>query len=308
MSTDACSHASAASPEKGIKADVSLPDDISQRVFLVGCPRSGTTLLQSMLMSHTRIASFPETHFFDRGFGGRRRWILHETLRGGYLWYLLVNWLVQKCGMPWRQAVQTPLLLSKRSMVRVFQQTLDRLALQNGEDVWVEKTPRHLHFLSRIEQTIEQPRFVHIVRDGRAVVASAVHLAHTHPEKWSHFQDVDAAIERWNRCVSISLQVVDRPNHAAVQYQRLVDKPEAVLTSLAAFLDVDYEPAMANQFNQAARSVVNDYEAWKSKNRDAPLESQELKKFRSVFSPEEQHYIEDRLDVARFRDLQATIL
>ncbi|NJL55543.1 sulfotransferase [bacterium] len=32
-------------------------------LFLVGCPRSGTTLLQSMLASHPQIASFPETKF-----------------------------------------------------------------------------------------------------------------------------------------------------------------------------------------------------------------------------------------------------
>jgi hypothetical protein len=33
------------------------------RLFLVGCPRSGTTLLQSLLAAHPQIASFPESHF-----------------------------------------------------------------------------------------------------------------------------------------------------------------------------------------------------------------------------------------------------
>lgn len=281
---------------------------IRQRVFLVGCPRSGTTLLQSMLMSHSRIASFPETHFFDRGFGGQRRWVLHETLRGGYLWYLLVTWLVQKCKIPWPQAIQTPLSPSKRAMVRVFQQTLDQLARNGGHDVWVEKTPRHLHFLSRIEQTVEQPRFVHIVRDGRAVVASAVRLAHTHPEKWSHFRDVDAAIERWNRCVRTSVSTADRPNHAVVLYQRLVDEPEAVLTKLAAFLGVTYEPAMTSEFDQAAQSVVNDDEDWKSKNKDSQLESRELQKFQSIFSPHEQSYVESHLDWNKLQKLQTAVL
>ncbi|HEY9694672.1 MAG TPA: sulfotransferase [Oculatellaceae cyanobacterium] len=34
------------------------------RLFLVGCPRSGTTLLQSLLVAHPEILSFPESHFF----------------------------------------------------------------------------------------------------------------------------------------------------------------------------------------------------------------------------------------------------
>ena len=38
------------------------------RVFLVGVPRSGTTLLQSMLAAHPDIASFTESHFFSMHF------------------------------------------------------------------------------------------------------------------------------------------------------------------------------------------------------------------------------------------------
>ncbi|MGL4503377.1 MAG: sulfotransferase family protein, partial [Planktothrix sp.] len=38
---------------------------IKNRIFLVGCPRSGTTLLQSLLAAHPQIASFPESHFFQ---------------------------------------------------------------------------------------------------------------------------------------------------------------------------------------------------------------------------------------------------
>ena len=48
-----------------------------QRIFLVGCPRSGTTLLQSLLAAHPDITSFPESHFF-RHLIDNRRW-LHRT-------------------------------------------------------------------------------------------------------------------------------------------------------------------------------------------------------------------------------------
>jgi hypothetical protein len=37
-----------------------------QRVFLLGCPRSGTTFLQAALSGHPAIASIPETAFFER--------------------------------------------------------------------------------------------------------------------------------------------------------------------------------------------------------------------------------------------------
>ncbi|HEV2472658.1 MAG TPA: sulfotransferase, partial [Chthonomonadales bacterium] len=48
---------------------------IRSRVFLVGCVRSGTTLLQSLLAAHSEIASFPETDFFRYLVGqSRERW------------------------------------------------------------------------------------------------------------------------------------------------------------------------------------------------------------------------------------------
>lgn len=35
-----------------------------KQIFLVGCPRSGTTLSQSILAAHPQIASIPESHIF----------------------------------------------------------------------------------------------------------------------------------------------------------------------------------------------------------------------------------------------------
>ena len=46
---------------------------VKLRVFLVGCSRSGTTLLQVLIASHPRIHSFPETSFFINGIGVRCR-------------------------------------------------------------------------------------------------------------------------------------------------------------------------------------------------------------------------------------------
>ena len=37
---------------------------VKERVFIVGVPRSGTTLIQSLLASHPQIETFPESHFF----------------------------------------------------------------------------------------------------------------------------------------------------------------------------------------------------------------------------------------------------
>ncbi len=41
---------------------------IEGRIFVVGAPRSGTTLVQSLIASHSQVTSFTESHFFSRHF------------------------------------------------------------------------------------------------------------------------------------------------------------------------------------------------------------------------------------------------
>ena len=39
---------------------------MNKRIFVVGFPRSGTTLVQSILNETNQVCAFPETHFFSR--------------------------------------------------------------------------------------------------------------------------------------------------------------------------------------------------------------------------------------------------
>ena len=57
-------------PKKFLR--LALKDRIKERIFLVGCPRSGTTLLQSLLAANSKVLSFPETHFFGHLFYSRK--------------------------------------------------------------------------------------------------------------------------------------------------------------------------------------------------------------------------------------------
>lgn len=276
---------------------------ISQRVFLVGCPRSGTTLLQSMLMSHPRIESFPESKFFVRGFGGRWRWVVHETLRGWYLWYLLVRWLVENDYMTYEEASNIPVSWSKARMIEVFRDMLDRLAMDSGKDIWVEKTPRHLQVVEAISEYLPDAKFIHIVRDGRAVSASMYKLAHTNPETWGQYQSLEAVVQRWNQCVHDTHQCVSEDHHVMVQYKRLVEAPEQELGSLAAFLEISYDSAMIEQFHREAQHVVKSHESWKEEAMTSSLQNHGLRKFYSVFSSDERAYVESEIDWTCFREL-----
>jgi len=164
---------------------------IQARVFLVGCGRSGTTLLQSMLASHSRIASMPETWLFvsvagymtprlygypPSGVKDRLGRILDKTrLRLG---------IAAKDG---RDSVRNFLREMKREdLMSLFPPSgrslglqldacvniLDRIAQDQNRPLWLEKSPLHLGYIDLIERTIPQARFVHLLREGPDGVAS----------------------------------------------------------------------------------------------------------------------------------------
>ena len=174
---------------------------IKTRAFLVGCPRSGTTLLQSMLFAHPEIYSFPETNFFLSLFGARDLLTMGTPPQGSVRKLReLIRSIMELLGVAeYRRRARAwePILLlpnfyvaarcnsiSLRHNVKTFVQIVDAASLKAGRPIWVEKTPDHLFYVKRIQQYIPDAAFIHIIRNGRDTVASLVDAARKFPDVW----------------------------------------------------------------------------------------------------------------------------
>lgn len=269
-----------------------MKDHVRGRCFLVGCARSGTTLLQTLLAGHPRIASFPESHFFP-GTIHVRRWFRKAGLasrraRPRFLAFLREAGLEEE---RWRLP-RTALLV--RQYVQAFLEILDAHTLNQGKSHWLEKTPQHLHYLAEIERLVPGARFIHLVRQGADVVASLHEVTHRHPEDWGGSTGIDAGIDRWLGDIAITRRHLGRPGHIAVRYEALVRDPTAVLVRLCGFMGLSYDPAMLERQAETARRVVLAGEPWKATAGEAVRETGE-RKFEALFSKEERRHIEERL-------------
>jgi hypothetical protein len=273
-----------------------MASQIQLRAFLVGCPRSGTTVLQSMLAAHPRIASFPETHFF-------------VTLAPFSTWRRVLGLASRKPRPRFMEFLEQfpddalsqtarPHAWSMRRQAAEFMDMLDRLAEQQGGDRWVEKTPDHLRVIPLIEKYVPGARFIHLVRAGADVVASLYDVTQRFPETWGGAWPIQRCIDKWNTDIGCTRRELDKSNHVVVQYERLVESPHSVLAELCGFLGVTFDPCMLSGHQHVAGELTTPHEPWK-RGAQQPLAPCVHRKFERLFDDDERRYILERLDPAR---------
>jgi len=249
-----------------------------------------------MLASHTEVVTFPETHFFSKTMP------INSILR-----YLKLY------GMKDRNIIINYLSTHRFDNIHPFQDIsdfkkfthrqwslklltiIDKMAssLEERTSVWIEKTPRHLHYISSIASTDLEVKFLHILRNGVEVVAS-LHLAtKNYPKEWGGIRSIDKCIKWWNNSIKASKKYKNAPNHHFVVYDDLIENPEKILLDICCFLSIDFESDMVNQFHKTAQRVTNHNEKWKSRNTKTTI--QKSNKLYENFDSETIKYITDKI-------------
>lgn len=274
---------------------------IQKRIFVVGCPRSGTTLLQSLLAAHSQVETFPESHFFEWLFSGRTvpRALGVASRRARGRLYRFIDQLERpelRRRVPWYA-------VTVRQLAGCFVRILDTLTQETGSTVWLEKTPGHLHHVDDIGRLVDNAQFVHILRGGADVVASLYDVGKRFPELWGGYTvDLDMTIQRWVDDTRASLQYDAVPNHILVRYEDLVADARPIVVDLCERLDLPFEETMLTGYRSVASEIVLSNEPWKEAT-DRPITSSAGRKFQSVFTEDQQAYILERIEQAQIGDL-----
>lgn len=222
-------------------------------LLVLGCPRSGTTLLQVMLSAHPRLAVPPETRFVREGYQQRRAF---GDLRQADARAALGRWIVRRetkfgdLGLD-ADAVVDEIVAGPPTLGSAFGIVLRAYARKSGKPRWGDKRPGYFLDVPALLRLFPDAQFVHVVRDGRDAVASLKRM------RWYRDGPV-AAMSLWATAVDYgarSRSVLPAGSWHEVVYERLVADPQAELRRLCAFLGEEYDPAMAAP-QRTARDAV----------------------------------------------------
>lgn len=242
--------------------------DAINGVFVVGCPRSGTSALAWALAEHPAFVAGPESNFlwnlFGHG-GPQRAWEHARSIEDGWLALNGVS-LDEFC-------------------VAVGSGLEHLFASRSGGKRWVESSPENVLIASDLALVFPGARFVHLVRDGRAVVASMLNSGFGEP--WS--QDFDEACRTWAFYVAEGLraqrELGDRM--LTVVHQFLVEWPVPTCAGLLRFLGEPDHPGPAS-FLRTNR-INSSYDARSREDMKRPKSPQRLRQRPWLAWPPEWH-------------------
>lgn len=231
-------------------------------VFVLGCPRSGTTLLQSSLNAHPNIIAPPESQFinlFYPRFGKIKRMnagSISEFVNTLFSEPLFSNlWLLNK-----KQVTDKLSAIAEYLDYPLLCKTIYYQMREGDKKVLLisDKNPRYSLFVKRLLKIFPEAKFIHIIRDPRDNVNSNI--------KRLYKKNTFFLARQWlgfNTCIeNMKRRIPDR--FFTIIYEDMVKNPGNTFIPLCEYLAVPYSDSMLNhQFPERLQS----YEGQKAYKR-----------------------------------------
>lgn len=277
---------------------------MDKRIFLFGCPRSGTTLLQVILARHPNVHSLPESFFFSLTIGYRRRLLARLNISTGKEKEGLIKISeilgLEPSVLPYKKS------LHYKPTVDTFIHYLDTITIAHGKSIWVEKTPFHINYIDIIEKYVPKVHFIHIIRDGKDTVSSIVDRAYHHDANLFTEKEKNPSygIKKWNKAMQISLKYLDDPRHSFVSYEALCQEPDTVLGKLCQDLGFSY---LASMKNPTSDSLTGDLTKYAHLKESSKVISASKSKFGDLFDLQARNNIIKELDWKKYDRIKERI-
>jgi hypothetical protein len=267
----------------------------AEPIFIVGAPRSGTTLLAALLAAHSRMSCGPETHFFrwlsktdPKELCDRKRWpdaavdflntITFPTFSDGNRINLLEKYQID------RTQIEAYLNGKEPSIVNILSSITEQYMIRMGKNRWVEKSPDHISQVYAIREHFPHSPIVRILRDPRDVAISLNKMSwgvETFLEGLLYWRHLDEASEKFFAadicCITL-------------RYEDLLSYPREELQKLCRFIGEDFEEGMLDT-SSTGKQLNSQNVPWKAK-ASQPIDTSKIATWRNTLTRGENQLAE----------------
>lgn len=220
--------------------------------FVVGVGRSGTTLLRMMLDAHPQLAMPPETHFANP--------LIQASGKLRFTPAAAARVIVKDERRRWKDfGLDEDELLARFEAIEPFN-TSDALrafyelyAAKHGKPRWGDKTPDYVRKMKKLQKTLPEAHFIHVIRDGRdAGLSQNARIA----KRGKSPIPAREMARRWRKKITKSqLDAREVEHYLEIRYEDLIGDTEQVLRRICAHLELEFDPAMLTYHERAGERL-----------------------------------------------------
>ncbi|HEY6207264.1 MAG TPA: sulfotransferase [Chthoniobacterales bacterium] len=228
-----------------------MHDEINKPVFVVGSPRSGTSILTWCLGQHPNMFPLPESNWM-----------------GDFVVNLAVSHQVGTARG--ERAVLSAMDIGRDEFFAQFGRSINQLILSHREDLnrkrkkppssepkarWVDGTPEYSTHIFALRKLFPAALFIHIVRDVREVVRSMLNFHRVAGTRL--VANEQAAYKYWLRTVTACVRAEHAYGPQVIRrfpYSALIDNGEAAMRSLLEFVGERYDARCVEPLRQRINS------------------------------------------------------
>lgn len=236
---------------RGADSPGSLDQLVTEPIFVVGHPRSGTTFVYDLLTCHPEVAGVLESWLFTRAVGLSR--LFDDRLWG--------EESVRRQRAAMGESVGLAHLLTREELQEEVRGLAERIlgrALEPHHRFLVEKTPTPYTDVELVTEVFPQARVIHVVRDGRDMAISLRAAALTWNPGWrvfggnTHVRRLRAlrrAAKSWALTVRATRAAERRfaGRHLEVRYEELVAAPREGAQRILKFCGIPHDDRLLEE-------------------------------------------------------------
>lgn len=262
-------------------------EDIPPPFFIIGCGRSGNTLLRSILVTGKEVVIPPESYVWPRAI---RRYRANSFLQ----WEMLASAIIAefeayRAFNTWevnlyeahQQARRLP--RAKRTLSHILHEIYLCYAREKGLPSvrWGDKTPINTLYADKILKVFPGACFIFLERDPRDVACSYV--------KAGLYKEYDSPAYFWKACYQMGKKLRQRlkpEQFYTLRYEDMVSEPRKFIAEACDFLNIKYSDEMLDFWQHTEDLGDVNYRAHHA-NIKSPISTDSIGKWKTVLTEEE---------------------
>jgi hypothetical protein len=269
-------------------------------LFILGNPRSGTSLLRIMLTCHPEICIPPECGFAQWLYGKYKNWQLgpksYKFIAKDFVNDLKNSKKIETWNLNFREIEKQISSQQPECYADLVYTVYLQFMLQTkiNASILGDKNNYYIKHLDILNSIFPNASYLFIVRDGRDIACSyrGLHKIKTKsiykPVLPTAIDKIAAEWSRNNKAAVNFLSAIDRQRWHAITYEELIKKPENTLNRICSWLNIAFSTEMLDFHKHNRELKIEPIQTldWKTKTLQ-PLDPQNIGKFRINLSPSE---------------------